>query len=121
MYILPVYLLRIVTMRITTRSFKSGNSIAVRIPAAFNVEPGMTFEIQQRGGELVLMPHEKNLASVINILREMPADFFADGRDDAPPQERHFASDVGVPYSAVRARPKNKKSAAKITKRRKSV
>lgn len=38
------------------RSFKSGNSIAVRMPAALGLEPGAEWQVEQRDGELVLKP-----------------------------------------------------------------
>jgi antitoxin VapB len=57
----------------TTRVFKSGNSQAVRLPKEFRLSC-KTVEITRRGNEL--------------ILRERPADFFAEGRVDPPPQRR---------------------------------
>ena len=38
------------------RSFKSGNSIAVRMPAALGLQPGAEWQVEQREGELVLKP-----------------------------------------------------------------
>jgi antitoxin VapB len=74
------------SLKATTRTFKSGNSIAVRIPHEFNLEAGKTFEIKRRGRELVLVEQEETLAGLIDILQSLPADFFADGRDDPPPE-----------------------------------
>ena len=37
-----------------TRSFKSGNSVAVRIPAGVGVEPGKDFLLVERDGDFVL-------------------------------------------------------------------
>lgn len=73
-------------MATTTRTFKSGNSIAVRIPREFNLEPGKTLEIKRRGKELILVEHEETLAGLINAFKSFPADFFADGRNDAMPR-----------------------------------
>ena len=70
-------------MATTTRTFKSGNSIAVRIPCEFNLEPGKTFEIKRRGKELILVAHEETLAGLIEAFKSFPADFFVDGRNDA--------------------------------------
>ena len=72
-------------MATTTRTFKSGNSIAVRIPREFNLEPGKTFEIKRRGRELILVEYEETLAGLIEAFKSFPADFFADGRNDAMP------------------------------------
>jgi antitoxin VapB len=73
-------------MKATTRTFKSGNSIAVRIPHKFNLVAGKTFEIRRRGKELVLIEHEETLAGLIDAFKGMPSDFFAEGRDDPRPK-----------------------------------
>lgn len=80
------------SLKATTRTFKSGNSIAVRIPHEFNLEAGKTFEIKRRGRELVLIERAENLGAIVEILQSMPADFFAEGRIDLPPQERDFSA-----------------------------
>ena len=80
------------TTKTTTRTFKSGNSIAVRIPHEFNLEAGKTFEIKRRGRELVLVERAENLGVIVEILQSMPSDFFAEGRVDLPPQERDFSA-----------------------------
>ena len=36
------------------RSFKSGNSIAIRMPAALGIEPNRDWTLEERDGELVL-------------------------------------------------------------------
>jgi antitoxin VapB len=38
------------------RSFKSGNSIAVRMPAALGLRPGAEWQVEEREGEIVLKP-----------------------------------------------------------------
>ncbi len=73
-------------MKATTRTFKSGNSIAVRIPHQFNIEAGKTLEIKRRGKELVLVEAEETLAGLIDAFNAYPADFFAEGRHDSPPE-----------------------------------
>lgn len=35
------------------RSFKSGNSVAIRLPAALRVQPGKEWTVEERDGELV--------------------------------------------------------------------
>jgi antitoxin VapB len=67
--------------------FKSGNSQAVRLPKEFrfNVKE---VEISRRGDEIVLREPRRTLAHAFELLTSMPEDFFADGRKDAPPQER---------------------------------
>lgn len=69
------------------RVFKSGNSQAVRLPKAFRVDVD-ELEIFQRGDELVLRKPASNLEQAFNILSDLPDDFFAEGREDLPLQER---------------------------------
>ncbi|TEU25009.1 antitoxin [Alkanindiges illinoisensis] len=69
------------------RVFKSGNSQAVRLPKAFRVDVD-ELEIFQRGDELVLRRPASNLEQAFKILTDLPDDFFAEGREDLPLQER---------------------------------
>lgn len=39
-----------------TRIFRSGNSNAVRFPASFAVEPGMTVEVREEQGRWIVEP-----------------------------------------------------------------
>ena len=73
------------TLKATTRTFKSGNSIAVRIPHEFNLEAGKTFEIKRRGRELVLVEHAETLAGLIDVFKSFPPDAFAEEISDPPP------------------------------------
>ncbi len=69
------------------RVFKSGNSQAVRLPKEFRFDV-KEVEIFRRGDEIVLREPKRNLARAFEALASMPEDFMADGRKDAPPQER---------------------------------
>lgn len=40
------------------RSFKSGNSVAIRVPAALGIEPNRDWMLEERDGELVLRAKE---------------------------------------------------------------
>lgn len=40
------------------RSFRSGNSVAIRMPAALGVEPGMDWTVEAQGNDLVLRPKQ---------------------------------------------------------------
>ena len=71
----------------TTRVFKSGNSQAVRLPKAFTVN-SKELEIFRRGDEIVLREPSKGLVRAFELLTELPDDFFAEGRQDLPPQHR---------------------------------
>ena len=70
-----------------TRVFISGNSQAVRLPKEFSV-PFKELEIFKRGDEIILRPPGKGIERAFTLLTELPDDFFAEGRNDKPPQER---------------------------------
>ena len=67
--------------------FKSGNSQAVRLPKEFRFDV-KEVEIFRRGDEVVLRKRKRNLKRALAILRALPDDFMADGRQDMPPKER---------------------------------
>ncbi|MBL8473426.1 MAG: AbrB/MazE/SpoVT family DNA-binding domain-containing protein [Rhodocyclaceae bacterium] len=69
------------------RVFQSGNSQAVRLPKEFRLKSDRV-EIFRRGDEIVLRELPVSGTAVFDALASLPADFMADGRDDAPPQER---------------------------------
>jgi antitoxin VapB len=69
------------------RVFKSGNSQAVRLPKEFRFDV-KEVEIFRRGEEVVLRKRKRNLGRALAILRALPEDFMADGRQDPPPQKR---------------------------------
>lgn len=71
----------------TTTVFKSGNSQAVRLPKGFQFDV-REVEILRRGDEVVLRRLPTSLQAAFELLASLPADFMADGRDDAPPQAR---------------------------------
>ena len=43
----------------TTKTFKSGNSIAVRLPKALGIEPGTEMRVREEHGKYVLEPVAK--------------------------------------------------------------
>lgn len=66
-----------------SRIFKSGNSLAVRIPKelAF-ADATLEVEIERKGDTLVIRPMKKqNLGGVIKAFAAFPAGFMAGGRD----------------------------------------
>ena len=69
------------------RVFQSGNSQAVRLPKEFRFDADQV-EIFRQGTDIVLRPVPVNAAAVFDLLRSLPVDFMADGREDSPPQER---------------------------------
>jgi antitoxin VapB len=46
----------------TTRAFKSGNSIAVRLPASFGVQPGTEMRVREEQGRYIVEPVEEAAA-----------------------------------------------------------
>ncbi len=71
----------------TTRVFKSGNSQAVRLPKEFSVK-SKVLEIFRRCDEIVLRESAKGLARAFELLSNLPDEFFAEDRQDTPPQHR---------------------------------
>lgn len=69
------------------RIFQSGNSQAVRLPKDFRFDVEQV-EIFRRGDEVVLRAVPINGSAVFDALAALPDDFLAEGRQDAPPQER---------------------------------
>lgn len=72
---------------IYAKVFKSGNSQAVRLPKEFRFEVDQV-EIFRRGDEIVLRERPASAAAIFDTLASLPEDFMAEGRVDAPPQER---------------------------------
>lgn len=71
------------------RIFQSGNSQAVRLPKEFRFDV-QEVEIFRRGEEVVLRKPKRNLRRALAILRALPSDFLAEGRQDSPPQQREL-------------------------------
>lgn len=76
-----------------TRTFKSGHSLAVRIPRELAiVQPAQDIEIEQVGNTLVLRPVEQpTLAGISAIFAQFSADFMAEGRDFHQEFEREWS------------------------------
>lgn len=80
----------------TARSFKSGNSVAIRVPAALGVRPGQEWLIEEEHGSLILreklapsdridltgiygsMPNLKPLSPEDRVLQERRLDWDGD-------------------------------------------
>ncbi|AVR88951.1 antitoxin [Thauera aromatica] len=80
-----------------TRLFKSGNSLAVRIPKelAF-LGPADEVEIERVGNTLVLRPVEREtLADVPAIFASFPKSFMAEGREFHEQKERDWSGAFG--------------------------
>ena len=73
-----------------TRVFKSGNSLAIRIPKKFHLSDQQEVEIIERKNEWVIRIVPKNLAAAFMLLAPFPDDVLAENIEDLPPQERDF-------------------------------
>jgi antitoxin VapB len=73
----------------TAKVFKCGNSQAIRLPKEFQFHCNEV-EIIRKGNSIILREKPKNLKRAFEILASLSDDFFADGREDLPPQERDF-------------------------------
>lgn len=73
----------------TTRTFKNGNSQAVRIPADIAYERmGMDLEIEREGDEIRIRPARRSLSGVLAKFAKFSPDFMAEGRGDQEQSER---------------------------------
>jgi antitoxin VapB len=71
----------------TTKVFKSGNSLAVRLPKEFHFQ-GEIVEIFKRGNDVVIREVPRNLSEAFNLLIQLSDDFYTDKRTDHLPQRR---------------------------------
>jgi antitoxin VapB len=88
-----------------TRIFKSGNSLAVRIPKemAFDADV-QEVEIERVGNTLVVRPREdRTLADLDDLLAEFSPHFMADGREFHEERDRDWTN-PGKPSAAKRKR-----------------
>ncbi len=71
----------------TTKIDRSGASQSVQLPDGFQFDVDEV-EILRRGDEIVLRQKRANLREAFDVLASMPDDFFAEGRQDPPPETR---------------------------------
>jgi antitoxin VapB len=76
-----------------TRVFKSGNSLAVRIPKELAIiQPSQDIEIEQVGNTLVLRPIVKRkLTGLAEAFAAFPPGFMAEGREFHEQKERDWS------------------------------
>ena len=71
----------------TTKIFKSGNSMAIRLPKDFHIQ-GNKVEIIKKNNSIIIKEIPRNLTKAILLLQTLPNDFFAFDRSDPPPEKR---------------------------------
>jgi antitoxin VapB len=77
---------------VRTRVFKSGNSLAVRIPKDLGfVDAAQDVEIERVGNTLVLrLVARETIGDLMEILAAFPPSFMAEGREFHEEQERDW-------------------------------
>ena len=78
---------------LTTRIFRSGNSLAVRIPRDMLPDdvPDEA-EIEWRHGTWIIRPvRRQSLAGLMDLFAEFPVDFMAEGREVHTQRERDWS------------------------------
>lgn len=71
----------------TVKIDRRGASQTVRLPDDFQFDVDEV-EILRRGDEVILRKKRKTLREAFDVLASMPEDFFAEGRQDPPPEVR---------------------------------
>jgi antitoxin VapB len=60
-------------MGAVTKTFKSGNSVAVRLPKELGIEAGVDVEIDRRGAEVVMRKRSRRTPrELVEALRKLP-------------------------------------------------
>ncbi|MDO9608358.1 MAG: AbrB/MazE/SpoVT family DNA-binding domain-containing protein [Brevundimonas sp.] len=59
-------------MPVTSRTFRSGNSEAVRLPKEFAFGPGVEVEIDRKGDVVTISPKRKPVKEMLAKLRSLP-------------------------------------------------
>ncbi|ADC64155.1 antitoxin [Allochromatium vinosum] len=72
---------------ITAKIDRRGTLQSVRLPEGFQFDVDEV-EILRRGDEIVLRQKPTSLRAAFDLLASMPDDFFAEGRQDVPPETR---------------------------------
>jgi antitoxin VapB len=57
----------------TTRVFKSGNSLAIRMPAEIAYEEGTELTITRSGDMVTVVPKKQDLKAMVEALRALPS------------------------------------------------
>jgi len=50
-----------------TRTFKSGNSVALRLPKALGIDPGVEMTVREQGGRYIVEPVEQKPQTKIDL------------------------------------------------------
>ncbi len=88
-----------------TRVFKSGNSLAVRIPKELAiVDAAQEVEIERVGNTLVVRPvAQESLADLMEICAMFSPDFMVNGREESPEMERDWHAFAHAPSETAKS------------------
>jgi antitoxin VapB len=80
-----------------TRVFKSGNSLAVRIPKELGfVDAAQDVEVECVGNTLVLRRIQREMiGDLAGIFAAFPKSFMAEGRESHPERDRNWGASFG--------------------------
>ena len=70
-----------------TKIDRRGALQSVQLPDGFQFDVDEV-EILRRGDEVILRKKRTNLREAFDLLASMPEDYFAEGRQDPPPESR---------------------------------
>jgi antitoxin VapB len=73
---------------VTSRTFKSGNSEAVRLPREVAFGPGVEVTIVKSGDVMTIYPKRRSIAEMIRRLNELPGPGYVQERDEIEIPER---------------------------------
>ena len=73
---------------VTSRTFKSGNSVALRLPKELAYEPGVELTLVRSGDVLTVYPKRQPMAELIERLNALPGPGSVQERDIIEPPER---------------------------------
>lgn len=72
----------------TTRTFRSGNSEAVRLPKEMAFGPDVELTLVRSGNVLTITPKRMPMHELVRRLRELPGPSTIEVRDETPIPER---------------------------------
>ncbi len=85
------YILVYTRLDMLTTLFKSGNSVAVRIPKSiWAVDPGLEVEITREGDHLIVSPVRPVLSEVLQVFQGFDAEFMSQGREVPEDEDRSW-------------------------------
>jgi len=75
-------------MPVISRTFRSGNSDAVRLPKEISFGPGVEVEIERQGDVVTISPRRKSVKEMLAKLRSLPKPSSVSVREDVEIPER---------------------------------